>query len=86
MDDFGFPQKYDGIMIESKDKVVTINSTVCISPFNTKTKLWCCGLMIVTSMNDAIKSKYKKVTKDENVVMFMNKYYSDKGDKHGNRK
>lgn len=77
---FGFPVEYDAVMIECKDKKITINSTVCVSAFDTKTSRWLCGLMMITSMKKALKCKLKKVSKDENVEKFLQKYYDKKGE------
>ena len=49
-----------GMMIESKDDIVTIDSMVCISPFNIETGEWTMGLMIITSMKDALEDKKNK--------------------------
>lgn len=68
---------YDGILIESHDKVVDINSVVCISPFNIKTGEWLCGLMVVTDMKTALAQNKRKITKDNNVEIFMKKHYKE---------
>lgn len=68
---------YDGIMIECREKRITKKSMVCVSPYDTKSKKWLCGLMIMTSMEEALKSKKKKVAKDKNVQDYLEKHYKE---------
>lgn len=60
-------KEYDAYMVESKDEVVTEESLVCISPYNTKTNEWLGGMMELTTMKDLLSRNKKKVTKDKNV-------------------
>ena len=68
---------YDSIMIESKDKIVTKKSFVCISPFNFKTQEWIVGMNEITTMENALSKRCKKVCKDDNVRIFLEEYYKN---------
>ena len=69
-------EEYDGYMVESKDEVVTEESIVCISPYNTQTNEWLSEMMEITSMEDLLSRDKKKVTKDMNVQIFMEEHFA----------
>ena len=67
----------DAFMLESQDKEITIDSVVCISPFNTKTSEWIAGMNMITSMTMVIRYHLPIVTKGDHKELdaFLKKYY-----------
>jgi len=70
----------DAFILESQDKEITIDSVVCISPFNTKTSEWVAGMNIVTTMKDALKQHMRIVTKGDHKELedFLGKHIGKK--------
>jgi hypothetical protein len=67
----------DCFMLESQDKEVTMDSAVCLSPFDKSTNLWISGMNMITSMTMVIRYHLPIVTKGDHkeLDIFLDKYY-----------
>ncbi len=55
----------DAFFIEVMCRPITMDTAVCVSPYNTQTGDWITGMNLITSMEDIIKQKVRLVCKDD---------------------
>jgi len=73
---------YDSFIIESKDDIVTLDSCICVTPYNSTTKKWLSGLMEITTMKEFLSRKDIPYyyCKEGNVSTFFDEYFKGKKD------